>query len=305
MIHALYRRHLALAFMLLTASLAKPAYALDNTIPVAEGQFEVDVTRGPVTVYTYRPASFTATSPIWIVIHGARRNVAEHIGFDYYDVWAPLAERYGALLLLPEFVKRRWPTSWQFQLGNVRTRALKSIPWEQTGFAVAEKAFHRAVAMTGSTRRRFSLYGHGAGAQWVQRYVLHSGGRYIERAVAANAGWYLLPDDEFNYPYGLRKAPIARATLRRAFATDFVLLLGKGDTSTGGILRDNAETRAQGGNRYERGQFYFRRAASAASRLNARFAWRLAEVSSAGHENEDMAPTAAAILASSRPTFQK
>jgi hypothetical protein len=27
----------------------------------------------------------------------------------------------------------------------------------------------------------------------VQRYVLHSGGQYVERAVAANAGWYLLP----------------------------------------------------------------------------------------------------------------
>jgi poly(3-hydroxybutyrate) depolymerase len=297
---------LALALVLLTACpWAWPASALDHAISVGEGQFEVDVPRGPITVHTYRPASFTAKSPIWIVIHGARRNIAEHIGFDYYDVWAPLAERHGALLLLPEFIERKWPTSWQFQLGNVRTPALKPIPWGETGFAVAEKAFHRAVAMTGSTRRRFSLYGHGAGAQWVQRYVLHSGGQYVERAVAANPGWYLLPDDEFNFPYGLKKAPIPQATLRQAFATDFVLLLGQGDTSTGGILRDNAETRAQGKNRYERGHFYFQRAASAAQRLDARFAWRLTEVSSAGHENEGMAPAAAGILAGGPPTVQK
>ena len=74
------------------------------------------------------------------------------------------------------------------------------------------------------------------------------------------------------------------------------LLLGKGDTGTGGILRDNAQTRAQGGNRHERGKFYFARSEAAARSLGARFAWRLREVTGAGHENEDMAPAAAMIL---------
>ncbi|HEX5999597.1 MAG TPA: hydrolase [Hyphomicrobiaceae bacterium] len=305
MIRTACRALLVLSFAVPMAWLTGPARAGNGTIPVGESQFEVGVPRGPVTVHTYRPAAYTASSPVWIVIHGARRGVARHIVADYYDVWAPLAERHGALLLMPEFIDRKWPTSWQFQLGNVRTRTFKPIPWKQTGFAVAEKAFRQAVAMTGSTRRRFSLYGHGAGAQWVQRYVLHSGGRYVDRAVAANAGWYLLPDDEFAFPYGLKRAPIPQSTLRQAFATDFVLLLGQGDTSTGGILRDTPETRAQGKNRYQRGNFYFKRAASAARRLDARFAWRLAEVSSAGHENEDMAPAAAVFLAGGPPTLRK
>lgn len=278
----------------------KWAEARERTIPVGEGQFRIRVKRGPVNVFTYRPASFTANSPIWIVIHGARRNVAEHSSFEYYDVWAPLAKRAGALLLVPEFVEQEWPTSWQFQLGNVRTRSLQPIPWEDTGFAVAEIAFHRAVAMTGSSRRRFSIYGHGGGAQWVQRYVLHSGGRYIDRAVAANPGWYLIPDNEFKYPYGLKGAPIPQATLRKAFATDFVLLLGQDDTSTHGIIRENANTRAQGPNRFARGHFYFKRAASIARRIGASFAWHLREVPNATHKNEDMAPAAAAILAGHR-----
>lgn len=274
----------------------KWAKAQETTIPVGEGQFRLIVKRGPVNIFTYRPASFTANSPIWIVIHGARRNVAEHSSFDYYDVWKPLADRAGALLLVPEFVEREWPTSWQFQFGNVRTRSLQPVPWKDTGFAVAEMAFHRAVAMTGSTRQRFFLYGHGGGAQWVQRYVLHSGGRYIERAIAANPGWYLIPDHEFRYPYGLKGADIPQATLRKAFATDFVLLLGKDDVRTDGIIRNNKETRAQGENRNQRGHFYFKRAASIARHLGASFAWHLQEVPGAGHENEDMAPTAAELF---------
>lgn len=304
------RRLLLKSLMLLPAWRADAVFAQGNsssveenmigrgeTIPIGEGQFRILVARGPVNIFTYRPESFTANSPIWIVIHGARRNVAEHSSFDYYDVWAPLAKRAGALLLVPEFVEQEWPTSWQFQFGNVRTRSLEPVRWEDTGFAVAEKAFRRAVTMSGSTRRRFCIYGHGGGAQWVQRYVLHSGGRHIERAVAANPGWYMIPDYEFPYPYGLKGAPIPEATLRSAFAANFTLLLGKADVSTGGIIRNNAHTRAQGANRYERGHFYFNRAASIARRMGAPFAWHLREVPGAGHENEDMAPAAAEILA--------
>lgn len=267
-----------------------------QVIPPGEGKFTIYVARGPMNVFTYRPKSFTANSPVWVVIHGARRDVAEHSAFDYYDVWLKLAEDAGALLLVPEFVEHQWPTSWQFQFGNVRTRTLEPIRWQDSGFGAVEQGFRQAVAMAGSNRRQFSIYGHGAGAQFVQRYVLHSGGRYIERAVAANPGWYLLPDDEFAYPYGLKNAPIPQDTLRGAFGTRFTLLLGQDDRRTTGIIRDNRQTRAQGANRYERGHFYFKRAASVARRIGAPFAWQLREVPGAGHENEDMAPAAAEIL---------
>jgi hypothetical protein len=301
----MYRKTIAAVFsltlmLLMTRTALTAEDAPGNSIPVGEGEFTVDAARGRVSVHTYRPAAFTAGSPVWLVIHGARRDAADHIVFDYYDVWQPLAEKYGALLLLPEFAKENWPTSWQFQLGNVRTPSLEQVPWEQTGFAVAEKAFEQAVAETGSTRRRFSLYGHGAGAQWVQRYVLHSGGRYLDRAVAANPGWYMLPDEGFTYPYGLKGAPIPDETLKQAFASDFVLLLGKGDTGTGGILRDNAETRAQGRNRYERGRFYFFRSETVARTLGGQFGWQLKDVAGASHENEDMAPAAAEIMATGK-----
>lgn len=270
--------------------------APQKSLPTGEGQFTILVARGPMNVFTYKPKSFTANSPVWVVIHGARRDVAEHSAFDYYDVWMKLAEDAGALLLVPEFVEHQWPTSWQFQFGNVRTKKLEPVRWEDSGFGAVEFAFRQAVAMTGSNRHRFSIYGHGGGAQWVQRYVLHSGGRYIERAVAANPGWYLLPDNEFTYPYGLNKAPIAQDTLRNAFGTRFTLLLGQDDRRTTGIIRDNKQTRAQGANRYERGHFYFKRASADAQRIGARFVWQLREVPGAGHENEDMAPAAAEVL---------
>lgn len=137
-------------------------------------------------------------------------------------------------------------------------------------------------------------------AQFVQRYVLHSGGRFIEWAVAANPGWYMLPDDEYTYPYGLKGTAITPATLRDAFATDFVLLLGQADVQTGGVMRNNKETTAQGETRFQRGHFYSDRAAADAKRTGARFAWHLREVPGAGHEDENMAPAAAEALTAER-----
>lgn len=283
-----------------------PAFGFDSRdqtideLPVGTSEFKVNVPRGPVIVNVYRPRGFTADSPVWIVIHGARRNVANHIAYDYFDVWKPLAERNNALLLIPEFTKRKWPMSWQFQLGNVATPKLRRINKRNQGFAVIQHAFDIATRRTGSLQRKFHLYGHGAGGQWVQRYILHTGGHRVARAVAANPGWYLLPDYEYRFPYGLKGLPIANRMLRRAFSSDFVLLLGQDDVSHGDPLRKNAQTNAQGRNRFQRGHFYFARAQSAASRLGNRFAWRLHEVPGVDHNNRRMAPTAAEFFARSR-----
>lgn len=288
---------LALCWMIIPAQAFDGRYEHGDGIKTGSGQFTIEVPRGVINVNIYKPSGFTADSPVWVVIHGARRNIGRHIGFDYYSVWAPLAEKYGALLVLPEFTADQWPTSWQFQTGNVRTPQLHAIAPRNQAFSVVHKAFAEAVRLTGSNQSKFSIYGHGAGGQFVQRYVLHSGGRHIKRAIAANPGWYMLPDYQYVFPYGLNGSPIAKSTLRRAFGSDFVLLLGQNDISHGDPLRKNADTNAQGRNRFERGHFYFSRAQSVASKLGARFSWHLEEVPGAGHHNEEMAAAAADVLA--------
>ncbi|MCB1520019.1 MAG: hydrolase [Hyphomicrobiaceae bacterium] len=272
-----------------------------ETMPVGHGSFDVDgIARGPVTVYSYRPVSAGPESPIWIVMPGARRDEARHLAFDYYDTWQPLAEKYGAILLVPEFTSKKWPGSWAYNIGNVRSRRLEPKPWRQTSFYVVERAFRLAARSVDSRRRKFSMFGHGAGSQFIQRYVLHAGCGMIDRAVSANPGWYLVPDNEFQFPFGLRGAPIPKPTIRRAFACDFTLLLGTADVNTAG-LRVEPGAAEQGATRYERGLFYFDRAGQIARRMNAPFRWHMDEVPGVGHEADRMAPAGAAILAGAWP----
>lgn len=269
-----------------------------DAIPVGSGEFEVeDVPRGPVTVYTYRPAAATSNSPIWVVMHGTRRQAHRHLSFDYFDTWRPLAERYGAILLVPEFTSEKWPGAWRYNQGNVLSQKnYAPKPWRQTAFFVVEEAFRIVAAKLGSSQRKFSIFGHGAGSQFVQRYVLHSGCRMIDRAVSANPGWYMLPDHEYLYPYGLRSASISEGNVRDAFACNYTLLLGTGDINYGG-LRDEPEAAAQGKTRFARGHFFFARSRSVAARMGAPFAWSLIEVRGTGHDSPRMSPPAAAVLA--------
>jgi len=271
--------------------------ARGERMPVGEGSFEVTgVPRGPVTIYTYRPASASARTPIWVVMPGMRRDAHRHLAFDYYDTWQPLAERYGAILLVPEFTAEKWPGVWSYNFGNVRSQHLQAKPWNETSFYVVEQAFRMAAGSVGSARRKFSIFGHGAGGQFIQRYVLHAGCGMIDRAVAANPGWFMLPDGEYRYPFGLRGAPIPSGTLARGFACNQTLLLGTADVNYGG-LRNDPEARAQGKTRYARGHFYFARSRTTAARLGAPFNWHLREVPGVGHEASRMAPAGAAILA--------
>jgi hypothetical protein len=298
---------IAALFAAVLVWMATPAFATETRfdpewerMPVGDGAFDVvDISRGPVTIFTYRPASATSNSPIWVVMPGQRRDAAHHLAFDYYDTWQPLAEQYGAILLVPEFTSNKWPGAWAYNIGNVRSRRLQPKPWRQTAFYVVEQAFRMAAGSLGSHRRKFSMFGHGAGGQFIQRYVLHSGCRMIDRAVAANPGWYMMPDDEFQFPFGLRGAPISQSTLSNAFGCNMTLLLGTADVNYA-RMRNDPDALKQGKTRHDRGLFYFSRSRGIAARMGAPFSWRLKEVPGVAHEASRMAPTGAALLAGAR-----
>ncbi|MGH7887730.1 MAG: hypothetical protein ACREPG_07680, partial [Candidatus Binatia bacterium] len=61
-------------------------------------------------------------------------------------------------------------------------------------------------------------------------------------------------------------------------------------------LNRSAGPMRQGHHRFERGQKFFRSAASAAEKLNASFHWELATVANADHDNAKMADAAARWL---------
>jgi len=120
----------------------------------------------------------------------------------------------------------------------------------------------------------------------------------ITIAVAANAGWFTLPDTSVDLPFGMGGVADAESRLRRAFARKLVVLLGTADDDPAHpYLNRMAGAMAQGPHRLARGNYYFARARAAAASRAAAFNWQRVEVPGVGHSNRRMAPAAARVLA--------
>jgi len=280
-------RHTLLTLALAFTSLANLAAA-----PADRGSFEFAHGGHRVPVWYYRPAELAAEAPVLFVIHGVGRNASE-----YLADWVTLAERHRFLLVAPEFSKAEFPGEEAFNSGNLFDSAGQPRPREQWSFSVIEPLFDAVRARFGGTRGEYFLYGHSAGAQFVQRFLYFVPESRAARAVAANAGWYMLPELERAFPYGLQGTPADAAALRRALAFPLTVLLGEADTDAHHqSLRRTPEADEQGLYRFARGQFFFRRAQASAAALKVPFGWSLATVPGVAHSNKDMAPSAARVF---------
>jgi len=257
-----------------------------------DSEFLLDVPQGTMRVLLHTSDGFSPDSPVLVVMHGVKRDADR-----YRDNWREIAAEHAALLIVPEFTTAMWPKSWGYNLGNIRSPAGAAIPRENWSFTALERAFDAAVAATGSRRTGYSLYGHSAGAQFVHRFITFTGAPRVERAVAANAGWYTLPQSNTAFPYGLGGVQITAETLRQAYKTPLTILLGEEDTDTSSRwLRRTPEALMQGPHRFARGHYYFEAAQRAAAESSAALQWRLATVPGVGHSNAGMAPAAARII---------
>jgi pimeloyl-ACP methyl ester carboxylesterase len=164
-------------------------------------------------------------------------------------------------------------------------------------FSAIEYLFDEVISRTGSVRTEYVLYGHSAGSQFVHRFLYYMPQARVRRFIAANAGWYTLPDFDTAYPYGLQDAAIDKDQLKAAMQKDVVLLLGREDVDhTDPDLRNTPEARRQGTNRLARGMTMFSAAKTNAEKLGVDLKWRLEIVDNAGHVNAQMAAAAARFV---------
>jgi len=247
----------------------------------------------PVPVRTYVPVMHNASTPIVIVMHGASRDAPR-----YYDDWKALAEAQGFIVVVPYFSERRFPGSAQYNLGHVFDPDTgEKRPKDEWTFAAIEPLFDEAVRRVVGEQENYVLYGHSAGSQFVHRFMYYVPGARANQFIAANAGWYTMPDFTIEYPYGLLNSGITEAALADILAKELVLLQGRDDTDVNADkLRKTPEAERQGPNRLARGLTMHRVAKAKAEEQGVAFNWKLLIVNDADHSNAKMAPAAAALL---------
>ncbi|MBK7658703.1 MAG: hypothetical protein IPJ28_05950 [Betaproteobacteria bacterium] len=243
----------------------------------------------PMRVYTYRPKKCDSTCPIQFVMHGASRTAS-----NYRDYWELLADRYGFLVIAPEFSAKDWPGT-RYNLGEADSTADR----DQWGFAVVEHLFDEMR----DGQKDYRIFGHSAGAQFVHRMLFLLPDNRASLAIMANAGWYTMPEWRSDkaaakWPHSLVGAPggAGEAPLKAALEKKAWVILGEADTDPNDARLDKSDaSMKQGANRLERGENFFGALTGAAGALGAKFGWQLATVPGVGHEGSKMSRASAEI----------
>jgi len=257
-------------------------------------EWRFDGWAGPaIDVRMFVPAPLSADTPVVIVMHGWSRDAER-----YFDDWRVLGEQRKFIVVVPHFSRADFPSSNDYNLGHVfEENQRKMRPQETWTFAAIESLFDEVLERTGGAQSGYTLFGHSAGSQFVHRFLYYMPDARAKRFIAANAGWYTMPDFDTGYPYGLKGASISNKQLRVAFGKDVIIMLGREDIDEADPdLRNTREAKRQGRNRLTRGMTYFSVAKTVADSLGVTLSWRLAVVDLAGHENARMAAAAAQFI---------
>ena len=280
------------------ALLAAPAFAGDARTEAAAvqhaGQFSFARWDGAeLPVFYALPDKVERDTPVVIVMHGVNRDADR-----YRDEWAALARAHGLIAVCPQFAAADFPGALGYNTGYFTTADGAPRPRAQWSFAAIEPLFDDVRARFGTEVPRYTIYGHSAGSQFVHRYVLFTPEARIERAIAANAGWYTMPDPAVAFPYGLGDTPIVADDLAAALGKPLTVLLGTADTDRADTdLRKTPEADAQGPHRFARGQTFYARGQEAAEAAGVPFGWTIEFVPGVAHSNAGMAEAAARIIA--------
>jgi len=244
-----------------------------------------------VDIWYHIPEGDARTMPVQFVMHGMGRNADE-----YRDNWAALSDKYGFILLAPEFSDGQFPEE-AYQQGSVKAADGSFNEKDAMTYPIISRIFHYFISHSVSQAKTYSIYGHSAGGQFVHRYLLFNDTPEVDRAVAANAGWYTFPTDTIDYPYGIgESAGVIGTDIRSYYGKRLIVLLGDADTVRSKALRKTPEADAQGRNRFERGNAFFEFCREDARSRGVPFNWEIAYVKGSGHSDQKMSPEAARLL---------
>ena len=254
---------------------------------IRSGQFTFSGWDGPaLEVHYIEPAEDDmADAPVVIVMHGVRRNAD-----DYARNWRELAKEYGFRIYAPEFSQRDFKGAELYNLGGIGTD-------HPSSYAAIEPLF-ASIMERGGTTDGYYLFGHSAGAQFVHRALLFEDLAHLKLAFSANAGWYTMPDETLDWPYGIKGTAADEDDLRTWFGKPMMILLGEEDTDPRDRnLRRSMEALKQGPHRFARGVTFINAAKAKADELGVPLIWRGGTVPGVAHDNAGMAIAAAPLIA--------
>ncbi|MCG8578810.1 MAG: alpha/beta hydrolase [Bacteroidales bacterium] len=269
-----------------------------------------------ITIFYHRPANFTRSSEILIVIPGAGRN-----GDDYRDSWIEASEKYSVLIISPSYPEKEYHYG-DYHLGGIvkNLDLSKGVSFkkgtnqvhidenviefklneniEDWIFNDFDRIFKLVKKATKSKQRKYDMFGHSAGGQILHRLALLYPNSKADRILASNAGTYTLPDYNTSFPFGMKNVGIQQKEVKKSFKKNLVLFLGEldNDLETRGKMLRSETADKQGTNRLDRGKNFYNFSKELSKKSGMKYNWKLEIIPGVGHNKNKMAKAAADYL---------
>lgn len=269
--------------MLLPFFTAILLFAEPEAIPVGKSEIQITAKDVPLTVYTYKPDTYT-DGPLILVFHGVLRNADE-----YRDHAVGLGDRFKALIAAPKFDSDRFPRTRYQSAGIIDTEGNTQPANQRTGHFIPLIA-RQIQAKEKHENSPYFLIGHSAGGQFLARTsaFVDTGAK---RIVAANPGTHLFPVKDAGFPLGfgnLSPTAMTDDQLKHYLSQPLTFYLGTADIERDEYLDVTPESDRQGKSRFERGQNAFGAGKQLAEERGWKFGWRMVFAEGVEHDHEKM-----------------
>lgn len=245
----------------------------------------------PIEVYYHIPNGSIVDMPVLMSFHGSGRNAA-----DYRDYWVSMSDEHKFIILAPKFDSNNWTVATEYITGNVfsdydnpsNNNYNNQNKWT---YSIIDNLFDYVIDDISGNQLGYVGWGHSAGAQFLHRFAMYLPNSKLNAAICSNAGWYLVPENGYRFPYGLDDSQISNLKLESAFAKKIIVHLGKNDNNpnSSGLRRNATVDAQQGNNRYVRGKYFYQTALDVADDMGSTFNWEKHEVNGVSHEGQKMA----------------
>lgn len=275
----------------------KCAFPVKSATTRTDGSYDFKSAGNPdVKVFHTGPSKIDDKTRLLIVMAGRQRNAEE-----YLDSWREWAAANNYVAIAPLFDQENWPEPLGYNFGNIASgKERENTPNEKAkwSFKLVDDMFEDAAKRFGLKGKNYDLFGHSAGGQFVHRFILFYPENRVRIAIAANPGFYTLPDEEQIFPYGLKNSPykITQKMLEEWTREDLVIMRGTADVQRTESLRQSPEADAQGQNRFERAGYMFERI----KKFDPKTKWRLIDVPGIAHDQKGMSIPAQKLLSENR-----
>lgn len=251
----------------------------------------------PIEVFYHVPEISTENSPILIVLAGAGRNAE-----DLRNEFVEHSNLKGFIVVVPEFLDQFFSGSDGYNLNNMfadgdnPSSATQNPKTEWTSSGI-DPIFTYFKSLISNQSESFDVLGFSAGSQLVQRFLIFDSEANFNRIVLASAGWYNMPNDTVNFPYGLNLSGVETINKAAFFSKETYIIVGQNDTDPNSFnLRHTAEADLQGNTRFERAQYFYEQCRKLALAGNFQFNWQYKSIYGAGHESAPINSYTAGLL---------